>query len=397
MLTVKEAGERILAAVTRLPAESVAIDDAAGRFLAADVTAGRQLPPWDNSAMDGFAARSADLPGTLPIDGTVAAGHPPPEQTLRAGAAVRIMTGAPLPPGADTVVMREDAGDRGDSVELPASAAGKHVRRAGEDVAAGSTVLPTGTQLGPGEIGLLAALGNAQLEVGRRPRVAILSTGDELIDVDVDPKPGQIVNSNAYALSAQVREAGGIPVPLGIAADDRDAVIAHLRRGLEHDVLCTSGGVSVGDFDFVKEAFDAIGVAIDFWKVAMKPGKPLAFGVAPSGTLVFGLPGNPVSSMVVFELFARPALRLMQGAATVARPLVEVSLARDYHKEPGRAHFVRASLAWSGGKLVATPSRYQGSGMLRSMVGIDALVHVPAESGDVREGSPLPALLLRPV
>ncbi len=397
MLSVKQASDRIRAGVSALAPESVAIDDADGRVLARDATATRQLPPYANSAMDGFAVRAEDVPATLPVAGTIAAGDDPDAQRLAPGTTLRIMTGAPMPAGADAVVIREVVDDRGDTAVFgDAARPGQNVRGAGEDVAAGDVVLTAGTPLGPGEIGLLAALGFATVPVSRRPRVAILSTGDELVDVATEPAPGQIVNSNAYALAAQVREAGGEPVPLGIAPDDQATIAARIRNGLTCDVLVSSGGVSVGEFDYVKAAFDDAGVPLGFWKVAMKPGKPLAFGVAPSGAMVFGLPGNPVSSMVVFELFVRPVLRLMQGARDVDRPRVDVVLDGDYRKSAGRAHFIRAALARRDGQLVATPNTRQGSGMLRSMVGVDALVEVGADVTDVVAGARLPARLLVP-
>lgn len=395
MLTVKDAAARIRAKTTRLPAESVALGSADGRVLARDVVSRRALPPFDNSAMDGFAVRAADLPGTLAVVATIAAGQPPGAVDIGPGQAARIMTGAPVPPGADAVVMKEDADDRGDAVHIAGPARpGQHIRRAGEDVAVGDVALAAGLRLGPGEIGLLAALGCTEVPVGRRPRVGILSTGDELVDVDVEPGPGQIVNSNAYALAAQVREAGGEPVALGIAPDDAGAIRDHLARGLALDVLCTSGGVSVGDYDLVKPCLEQLGVSLTFWKVAMKPGKPLAFGVAPTGTLVFGLPGNPVSSMVVFELFVRPTLLYMQGSASPERRRAPVTVTADYAKKPGRAHYVRAALRDRDGELAATPNPRQGSGMLRSMVGVDALLELDADRGDVRAGDRVPALLL---
>jgi molybdopterin molybdotransferase len=394
MLTVREASARIRAATAPLPAEIVAIDRALGRFLAQDVVAGRVLPPWDNSAMDGFAVRSRDVPGVLPVAGTIAAGHSP-GAVLAPGTALRIMTGAPLPAGADAVVIREDVDDRGDSAAIAVSARpGENIRRAGEDVTLGSAVLSAGARLGAGEIGLLAALGNAVITVGRRPRVAIMSTGDELVGVDVTPGPGQIVNSNAHALAAQVRQAGGVPIHAGIAPDEPGLLVAMLKKGLQADVLLTSGGVSVGDFDHVKDAFMDAGVSMDFWKVAMKPGKPLAFGVTDAGTPVFGLPGNPVSSMVVFELFARPALLAMQGAGAVDRPRVDVVLDLPYRKPPGRAHYVRARLERRGDTLHAAPLARQGSGMLSSMVGVHALLELDKDTGDVAPGQRVPALLL---
>lgn len=399
MLTVTEAGARVLAAVRPLAAELVSIDQAQGRVLAHAITSSRDLPPWDNSAMDGFAVRSAEAPGVLPVAGTVAAGHAP-GVALAPGTALRIMTGAPMPAGADAVVIREEAEElpdpAGDRVRLTVPAApGENVRRRGEDVAAGQHALGAGVVLGPGEIGFLAALGHGVVRVARRPRVAILSTGDELVSVDVPPRPGQIVNSNLYALAAQVRDAGGEPVNAGIAPDRPDDLLPRIQGALAADVLITSGGVSVGDFDFVKAALAAAGVDVDFWKVAMKPGKPLAFGAAPSGNLVFGLPGNPVSSMVGFELFVRPALLAMQGATELHRPRAPVTVTTAYAKQRGRAHFLRATLRRQGDALLADLHPRQGSAMLSSMVGAHALVEVPAESGDVAAGARLEALLLR--
>jgi molybdopterin molybdotransferase len=395
MLSVAQAKQRIRQALPAPAFEAVSIDEAGGRFVASEVVSGRALPPWDNSAMDGFAVRAAELPGTRPVAGTSAAGDRP-DAVLPAGAVLRIMTGAPVPRGADAVVMREEVDDRGEQAVFAGGArAGQHIRRAGEDVAVGAAVVAAGARLGPGEIGILAAIGCARIEVARRPRVAILSTGDELVDVGVEPGPGQIVNSNAYALAAQIREAGGEPLHRGVAPDRREAIVTAVREALEAaDALVTCGGVSVGDYDFVKEAMDEVGVALDFWKVAMKPGKPLAFGVTGDGKPVFGLPGNPVSAMVVFELFARPSLLAMQGARHPERPVTPVVLERGYRKEPGRAHYVRAVLRRDGDRLLATPHPKQGSGMLSSMVGIDALVEIAAEAGDLAPGTTAPALLL---
>jgi molybdopterin molybdotransferase len=397
MLTVAEARSRILAALPAMADEPVDLDEAGGRVLAAPALATRQLPPHDNSAMDGFAVRCADLPGTLPIVGTIAAGAAP-GATLEPGTVMRIMTGAPVPQGADGVVMREVVEDRGDAATFAEPCpSGQHIRGAGEDVTPGAEVLGAGVTLGPGEIAMLAAQGHATVRVARRPRVALLSTGDELVDVHVTPGPGQIVNSNAYALAVQVREAGGIPIHVGIAPDNRERLVEMMRSGLEADALFTSGGVSVGEFDYVKEAFAEAGVEMDFWRVAMKPGKPLAFGVSSSGTPVFGLPGNPVSSVVSFELFGRSALLAMQGARRVERPRVEVILGSRYEKNPGRAHFVRARLTRDGDALRAEPHPKQGSGMLSSMLEVDALVEVARDSGTVEPGTRLPAWLLRPV
>ncbi len=394
MLSVAQAFARIHERVRLLPTETAPLRAAAHRVLATDVVAARALPPYDNSAMDGFAVRAADVPATLPIAGTVAAGDAP-DAVLGAGTALRIMTGAPMPRGADCVIMREDVEDLGDSARFPAAAAGRHIRRAGEDMAVGALAAARGTRLDAGTMGLLAALGAANVSLSRAPRVAILSTGDELVEVDVEPRPGQIVSSNEHVLAAQVTEAGGVALCKGIVRDDRRAVVAALAEALhDTDVLVTSGGVSVGDYDFVKEALSDLGIELDFWKVAMKPGKPLAFGVSGGGTLVFGLPGNPVSSMVVFELFVRPTLLAMQGARRLQRPRVRAVLPQGYRKSPSRAHFVCATLDWSGPEPMAQ-LRTQGSGSLSSMAGIDALVEIPAEVEQLPPGATALALLVR--
>lgn len=393
MLSVTEAAARIRAKVPRLGVEPVSVWDAAGRVLAADLVAARGLPPADLSAMDGFAARSADLPATLPVAGAIAAGHPWPGG-LPAGAALRIMTGAALPAGADTVVILEDAAVDGDAVTLPASRPGANLRRAGEDVAVGERALIAGTRLDPGALALAAALGCASIEVARRPRVAILATGDELVDVTTEPGPGQIVDSSAHALVALVRAAGGEPRYLGVVRDDRAATAAALRGALDHDVVITTGGVSAGDHDHVRPALADAGVTLDLWKVAMKPGKPVAFATAPSGVPVFGLPGNPVSTMVAFELFVRPALLAMQGALGGERPRVPVVLPESYDKAAGRAHYLRARLERDGATLIARVHPKQGSAMMSSMIGADALVEIHAELTHVPAGSVVPALLL---
>ena len=394
MLSVAEAAARTRALVRRLPAEEVALDDAAGRILAADVVATRSLPGVDNSAMDGFAARSAELPAALPVVAHVPAGGIP--APLAPGTAARIMTGAPLPAGADTVVMFEDARDRGDTVELPASREGANIRRMGEDIAAGERALDAGTRLGWGEIALAAALGVTRVAVTRRPVVAIVATGDELVDVHTVPGPGQVVDSTAHALAAHIAEIGGVAKHLGIARDREEDVIALVEQALACDVVITTGGVSAGDHDYVRTALTAAGVQLDFWKVAMKPGKPLAAGRA-GHVPVFALPGNPVSSLVGFELFVRPALLTMLGAAGVDRPRAPVVLPDGYRKPPGRAHYLRAWVVRDGARLVAALHPQQGSHMLTSVVGIDALVEIEAGGGDIEPGGTATAILLRAV
>ena len=407
MLTVSEARARILAAVRPLGPERLDLLAARGRVLADDLRSGRDLPPWDNSAMDGFAVRAADCAAAgaaLSVVAEIPAGRPT-AVVLAAGQAARIFTGAPMPAGADAVVMQEDTdhgqpGARADRVVVrDRVAGGDHVRRRGEDLAENARALAAGTALGPGEIGLLAALGHARVTVHRAPRVAILSTGDELVDVDQAPGAGQIVSSNAFALAAQAEELGVGAVVLPIARDDRDEIAARMREALSFDAVLSSGGVSVGDHDHVKGAMGAVGLEVAFWKVAMKPGKPVAFGVlaGPEGPRpFFGLPGNSASSMVSFELFARPALRRMMGHRLADdRPRVSVRLGAAVAKAPGRASYLRARLERHGDALVATPNARQSSGALTSMVGADALLELPAERGDAAAGELVTAIVLR--
>lgn len=395
MLAVADAQRAILARLAALGGEEVALARAHGRYLRAAARAGRALPGFDNAAMDGYAARAADLPGTLPVVGTVGAGDAAPAE-VPPGAAVRIFTGAPLPRGVDAVVLQEDATRAGDRVALPAATAGANVRFAGEDVAVGDLAVEAGVRLGPGELALLAALGQARVEVARAPRVAILATGDELVDVDAPPGPGQLVDSSAHALAAAVREAGGEPSYLGIVRDDPAATAAALARALAFDVVLTTGGVSVGDRDHVRPALAAAGVTLELWKVAMRPGKPFAFGLAGARP-VFALPGNPASTFVAYELFVRPALLALQGARVVERPRAEVQLDAPYRKPAGRAHYLRARVTRRGARLHAAPHPRQGSGMLSSLVGCNALVEIPAAATGLEPGEAATALLLEAV
>ncbi len=402
MLSVADAARAVIERVPRLDRELVPLDAARGRVLAADIVAARALPGFDNSAMDGYAARSADLPGTLPIAAVVAAGQlridPVPER-----AAVRIFTGAPMPPGADTVVIQEDARPGGDRVGLPAAPPGDNVRVVGEDVAIGDTVLTAGTRLGGWDIGLCAALGITVVPVARAPRVALIATGDELVDVTTPPGTGQLVDSSVHALEALVREAGGVADRLGIARDDLGSLADRFAAALGYDVVITTGGVSVGDRDYVRAALDAAGITLELYKIAMKPGKPFAFGMRPAArpgdrpAPVFGLPGNPVSTIVAFELFLRPALLAMQGAAVIERPRATVRVAGGYRKDAGRAHYLRAHVVRDGEQLIASPHPKQGSAMLSSLVGCNALVVIGAEITELLPGAPAPALLMEAV
>ncbi|HWO20406.1 MAG TPA: gephyrin-like molybdotransferase Glp [Kofleriaceae bacterium] len=395
MRSVSEAMRAVLERVPRLPAEAVPIDDACGRVLAADVIAARALPGFDNSAMDGYAARAAELPGTLPVAGVVAAGEVRREP-VPPGAAVRIFTGAPLPGELDTVVIQEDARTDGERIVLPASPPGDNVRRAGEDVAVGERVLAAGTRLGPWHLGVLAALGVARVPVARAPRVALIATGDELVGIEVEPGPGQLVDSSMHALGALVREAGGAPERLGIARDDPAAIRRMIEAAAGCDAVITTGGVSVGDRDHVRGALAEAGVTPELWKVAMKPGKPFSFGLRGTAP-VFGLPGNPVSTVVAFELFLRPALLAMQGASVLERPRAPVRLPDGYRKQAGRAHYLRARVLRTAEGLVAHPHEKQGSAMLSSLLGTNALVEIAAERTEVPPDSEVPAILLEAV
>jgi molybdopterin molybdotransferase len=400
MRPIGEALGEILPAFAPLARERSPLLEARGLFVAEDVRARFDLPPFDNSAMDGYAVRhqdvqgaSAETPVTLPVAGESRAGGDLPGEH-QPGTAMRIFTGAPLPPGADAVVMQEDTQRDGEQVSLQiAPTAWRHVRRLASDMQAGQVVLRAGDRLGPGELGLLASQNHASVTVWRRPRVALLSTGDELRDASDPPRPGSIVNSNAYALAAQVHEAGGVPWILPIAPDAPEPILAAVREGLQADVLVSIGGVSVGDYDLVNAAFAAAGVEQRFWKIAMKPGKPVSFGLA-GGVPVLGLPGNPVSAMVTFEVFVRPGLRRMLGDPRPHRSRTEVRLAHDHRHKTGRTELARATLSRGPLGLNADLRRAQGSGSLPSMVGVDAFVILPADQADFAAGDSLSAILL---
>ncbi len=383
-----------MAEAAPLPPEIVAAEHARGRILARPVVSGRTLPPADVSAMDGYALRAEDLasaaaePVSLPVVYEVAAGGAG-TRPLEAGEAARIFTGAPVPPGADTVVPQENTERRGDQVALGVSPPrGDHVRPAGEDVQAGDPVLAAGASLGPAEIGLLASLGRTLVHVHRQPRVAVLSGGDELVEPDRDPSGGRIVSSNAYSLGAQCREAGALPNNLGIARDTPEDLEALFRAGLGADVIVSSAGVSVGDHDHVRDVLARIGCRMRFWGVKMKPGYPLAFGrVGEDGPIVFGLPGNPVSAMVTFEQFVRPLLLRMGGHEACFRPVVRAVLGERLTKKPGRLHFVRVHLKRDGHAWVASSTGNQSSGVLRSMSLAHGLLVFPADDTAIEAGA----------
>jgi molybdopterin molybdotransferase len=382
LLTIDEARALVLGAVTALDADELPIADALGRVLAEDVAAAHDVPGFANSAMDGFAVRSGPAGRELRIVGESRAGTPA-ELPVHDGEAVRISTGAAMPDGADAIVPAEDAEDRGDTV-VPATdlAAGHHVREPGEDLRAGAVVLRAGAELGPAELGLAVEAGRATLRVARAPRVAVLATGDELVAPGQPLRHGQLHNSNAVTLAALARGTGAELVSTGEVRDDADATRAAIERALDGtDVVLLTGGVSVGPHDHVKPALAALGVEEVFWRVALRPGKPLWFG-RRGAQLVFGLPGNPVSAMVCFLLFARPALRAMQGApAPPSR--VRAVLGAAVARQPSREEAVRVRL--DDGH--ALPTGPQGSHQLHSMLGAEALAIVPRGEGEMPAGA----------
>jgi molybdopterin molybdotransferase len=380
-----------------LPAERVPLAEALGRALAAPLRARRSLPPFAAATMDGYALRSGDArrPGAaLPVAFEVAAGHPAP-RPLPPGGCCRIYTGAPLPAGADAVEMQERVARRGAVATFERAAeAGRFVRPMGDDVPRGAVALPAGAVIDPGAIGLAAALGSSTLQVRRRPRVLILPTGDEIVPLGTRPGPGQIVESNAHMLAAAVTEAGGRAELLPAARDDRAALQRALRRARGADLLLTTGGVSVGERDLVRQALGEAGARLDLWRVAMRPGKPLAFGRL-GRTLVFGLPGNPASALVTFELFVRPALRLLAGLPGSGRLVVRCRLARSQERSPELTIYLRARAVGHGPTLELLPLRTQTSGNLSSAAGLDALAILPPGRGPLGRGAVVEALLLR--
>ncbi|MFH1530849.1 MAG: gephyrin-like molybdotransferase Glp [Pseudomonadota bacterium] len=392
-ISVDEARARILAGVRALEARTLPLLGALGHILAEDIVADVALPPFDNSAMDGYAVRRSDIagaspvaPATLQVLEDLPAGRVA-TRPVGPGEAIRIMTGAPVPGGADTVIKVEDT-EPGDGVvriftDLPA---GKNIRWAGEDVAVGDAVLHTGERLHAGAIGMLAALGHTEVRVIPAPVVAVISTGDELIEVGEALRPGKIRNSNAWSLAAQVTESGAVPRIMGIARDDEAELRGVISRALTADMIVTSGGVSVGARDLVKTILEELGVML-FWRVRQRPGKPLAFGVI-DGTPLFGLPGNPTASMVSFEQYVRPAILKMSGRPDVPRRRVTVTVGEALEKRPGLRAFIPVVLTWEDGALVARRAGPQGSGMLRAMARAHGLLVLPEEVEHVAAGAP---------
>jgi molybdopterin molybdotransferase len=402
MLTVPEASERILADIHPLPVERISLLDALGRVLAEEIVSPITLPPWTNSAMDGYAVRAADLDGVapghpvrLPVVETVVAGAFA-SRGLQPGEAIRIMTGAPLPDGADTVVRVEDTDAGTQRVEIrDARDARRNIRPRGEDLHEGDIVLPRGAMLGAAQIGVLASVGAGAVNVFRRPRVAIIGSGDELVDLDRfhEALAGRkIVSSNSYTLHALVRAAGGDPVNLGVAADTPEALRVLLERTGGCDLIITSAGVSVGELDYTRMALEQLGADMRFWKVRMRPGAPLGFGLL-NGIPWLGLPGNPVSAMVTFELFARPAIRKMLGHERLFRRPVDVILDEPVSIGARLMHFLRAIVTpHRDGALHAVLTGPQGSGILTSMTRANALLIVPEDRAKCAAGERLHAL-----
>lgn len=407
-LTVAEAVSAVLAPLAVLPAEKVPLLEAVGRVLAEDVVAQDSLPPFPNSSMDGYAVQAADVTTathttsvTLRVVGELAAGVVP-TITVEPGTAVRIMTGAPLPAGADAVVPVEETNETWRSKERPlpshitiykAVNPGDYVRYPGEDIQAGHAILQTGHLLRPQEIGILASLGFSQVFVIKRPKVGILATGDELIEVQEPLRPGKIRNSNGYTQAAQVITIGAIPVPLGIARDTEADVRAKLQAGLEAgvDLFISSAGVSVGAYDVVKAVLEQEG-QIGFWRVRMRPGKPLAYGTY-KGIPYLGLPGNPVSAMVSFERFARAAILKMGGHTQLERPKLTVTIQETLHSD-GRESYIRAIVSKEGGKYTAVTTGNQGSHITTSLVKANAFLIVPEGVTHVAAGETITAWMI---
>ncbi|HEX4747744.1 MAG TPA: gephyrin-like molybdotransferase Glp [Gaiellaceae bacterium] len=386
LLSVEDALARILEHAQPLGLEPVAVSSAVGRVLRESAASRVDLPPFPSSAMDGFAVRAADTPGDLPIAYRVAAGTPAP-RPLPAGAAAGISTGGAVPEGADAVVPVEVAEDRGDDVAIPeAVESGRHVRPRGGDVREGDPVVPPGTRLGPAHVGALAATGIAEVVCSRRPRAVVLATGSELREADSALGPGQIYESNRAMVAAVLAGANAEVEVLPVVEDDPAAHRAALERGLEADVLVTSGGVSMGEHDLVRGTAAELGVREVFWGVAVKPGKPLSFGIR-GATLVFGLPGNPVSSLVGALVFVAPALLALQGAADPRPRYLSGVTAAPLLRNPQRDEFVRASRRDDGEVVRLEPIVGQESHMIARAAAADSLVHVPSGEGEIAAGS----------
>lgn len=402
-LGAAEAAIRILADVRRQPALRIPLDDALDGVLAENVVSRLDIPAWTNSAMDGYAARGEDVRGAseaspvrLRVVEHLPAGHFP-TRTIGPGECARIFTGAPMPDGADSVIRQEDTDEGAVTVAIVKDRdVGVNIRRIGEDIGKGSTVLTAGTELGPAQLGVLASLAVAHPLVYRRPRVAILGSGDEIVDVDQPEEilsGRKIASSNTHTLVALVRRAGGEPVNLGIAADTPDSLRTHLSRAMDCDLLVTTAGISVGEHDFVRSVLEELGAELRFWKLRMRPGAPVGFGLL-AGKPWIGLPGNPVSTMVTFELFVRPAIRKMMGQLLAFRRSVAVRLAEPINVKPKLQHFLRAIITEGARGPEARLTGPQGSGILTSMALANALLVIPEGQHETPVGATAQALVL---
>jgi molybdopterin molybdotransferase len=400
MISVEDALHKILDVFVPLGQEKVDILSSLGRVIGEDIYASRNIPPGDNSAMDGYAVRWEDIRGAsrgkpvvLNVIEDIPAGAIP-QKSIGKGEASRIMTGAPVPDGANAIVRVEDTAKHGRRVDVFAQAKkGQDIRLAGEDVRDGELVIARGDVIRPAEIGMLASLGRSFIMVYQRPIVAVLATGDELVDIDDNPNPWQIVSSNSYSLAAQIIDCGGIPLQIGIAKDTREDLVSKFKAALRADVIVSSGGVSVGDYDLVKDVMKEVGNKMQFWRVAMRPGRPLAFG-SMGGVPMFGLPGNPVSSMVSFEQFVRPSILKMMGHKNLFRRTVKATIREDITKKKGAKHFIRARVEYKNGRFMVTSTGDQGSGILKSMVRASGLIILPENSTSAKKGDEVAVQLI---
>jgi molybdopterin molybdotransferase len=400
VIPVEEAIQVIMKSIQILGLEKVDILSSLGRILGEDIYAPYHIPHWDNSAMDGYAVIHKDIgyassenPAKLKVVEDLPAGYTS-KNKLERGEAIRIMTGAPIPEGSDTVVMVEDTQREGNQVKIfKAISRGENIRKAGEDVRKGTLVMPSGSIIRPAEIGMLASLKRSFIFVYQKPTVAVISTGDELIDVDGEFTEGKIVGSNTYSLASLVKDTGATPLILGIAKDKPEELMNRFKVALHADMIVSSGGVSVGDYDLVKDILKELGAEMKFWKVAMRPGQPLAFGMI-EGKPTFGLPGNPVSCMVSFEQFVRPSILKASGHRRLFRSLVEARLKEPIKKKSGRKYFIRCIVNVEDGMYVATTTGEQGSGILMSMVRANGLMVLPEEKTTFKAGETVKVQLL---
>lgn len=403
MINIDAALKVVLKETKALNTETVKLTDSLKRVLGEDIYAQVDIPGFDNSAMDGYALRASDTKGAsknnfklLEVITDLKAGDVT-QKILKANQAARIMTGAPIPKGTDGVIMVEDTKSQFPNSKPPGKEyvkiykevkPGENIRKRGEDIKKGELIIKKGTLLHPAHIGILTSLGKAQIKVTRKPKVAILATGDELVDIDEKLAPAKVRSSNTYILYTQVLKCGGIPKNLGIAKDNSKQLEKKITQGLDCDIILTSGGVSVGKYDFVKDVLARLGTNIRFWKVAMRPGKPLVFGLI-KGILIFGLPGNPVSSMVSFEVFVRPAILKMLGQTNAEIKEADAVLEEDITKKKGIRYFLRAQTRWEDGACFTRTSGPQGSSILKSMASANSLIILPEELEFVEKGTPV--------